>query len=59
MKTGPISGERGAFGEGARGLASRGCDQGRYAADGADSWFSESAFPRFHCQVLDALQDED
>lgn len=41
-----------------RGLASRGYDQGRYIADAADSWFSESALHRFHRQILDALQHE-
>lgn len=40
-----------------RGLASLGYDQGRYVADPAGSWFSESALHRFHHQVLDALND--
>ena len=44
-----------------RGLTSLGYDQGRYVADAADSWFSESALHRFHRQILEALQagDED
>jgi choline monooxygenase len=41
-----------------RGLASLGYDQGRYVADPAGSWFSESALHRFHRQVLDALEEE-
>jgi choline monooxygenase len=40
-----------------RGLASQGYDQGRYVADPAGSWFSESALHRFHRQILDALED--
>ena len=42
-----------------RGLASRGYDQGRYVADPAGSWFSESGLHRFHRQILDALEDSD
>jgi choline monooxygenase len=42
-----------------RGLASLGYDQGRYVADPAGSWFSESALHRFHQQVLNALLSED
>ena len=40
-----------------RGLASLGYDQGRYVADRAESWFSESVLHRFHRQVLEALGD--
>ena len=42
-----------------RGLSSLGYDQGRYVADRAGSWFSESALHRFHKQVLNALLSED
>lgn len=42
-----------------RGLASLGYDQGRYVADPAGSWFSESGLHRFHRQILDALEDND
>ncbi len=38
-----------------RGLASLGFDQGRYVADPADSWFTESGLHRFHRQILEAL----
>ncbi len=41
-----------------RGLASLGYDQGRYIADPAESWFSESGLHRFHRQILDALKVE-
>ena len=42
-----------------RGLSSLGFDQGRYVADPAGSWFSESALHRFHHQVLTALESAD
>lgn len=38
-----------------RGLSSLGYDQGRYVADPAGSWFSESGLHRFHSQILKAL----
>ncbi len=38
-----------------RGLASRGFDQGRYVADKADGWYSESALHRFHILLLREL----
>lgn len=38
-----------------RGLASRGFDQGRYVADKADGWYSESALHRFHMLLLREL----
>lgn len=41
-----------------RGLTSFGYDQGRYVANPAGSWFSESALHRFHQQVLEALDKE-
>ncbi|MGI9354873.1 MAG: aromatic ring-hydroxylating oxygenase subunit alpha [Rhizobiaceae bacterium] len=40
-----------------RGLSSLGYDQGRYVADPAGSWFSESGLHRFHSQILNALND--
>ncbi len=40
-----------------RGLASLGYDQGRYVADAANSWFSESALHHFHRQIVAALAD--
>ena len=38
-----------------RGLASRGFDQGRYVADKADGWYSESALHKFHMLLLREL----
>jgi choline monooxygenase len=38
-----------------RGLESLGYDQGRYVADPAESWFTESGLHRFHSQILEAL----
>lgn len=38
-----------------RGLASMGYDQGRYVADRANSWFSESGLHAFHKRILQAL----
>jgi len=38
-----------------RGLASDGYDQGRYVADRAGSWFSESGLHVFHERILKAL----
>ena len=38
-----------------RGLASMAYDQGRYVADRADSWFSESGLHAFHRRILDAI----
>jgi len=40
-----------------RGLASDGYDRGRYIADRAGSWFSESGLHVFHKRVLKALGD--
>jgi len=39
-----------------RGLASLGFDQGRYVADKADGWYSESAIHRFHMLLLRELE---
>lgn len=41
-----------------RGLGSLGYDQGRYVADKAGSWFSESALHHFHSLVLEALDSK-
>ncbi len=38
-----------------RGLSSKGFDQGRYVADKADGWYSESAIHKFHMLLLDEL----
>jgi len=38
-----------------QGLQSLGYDQGRYVADSANRWYSESGLHKFHLQVLEAL----
>ena len=42
-----------------KGLSSLGYDQGRYVADRAGSWFSESGLHWFHKQILEALAQPD